>query len=83
VEFAKAPLLCHFDPLRPIQVETDASKVAMTGILSQKDDQGGWHPIAFWSRKFDAAKSNYSTPDQELMVIIESFKHWRHYLEGT
>ena len=26
---------------------------------------------------------NYGTPDQEMLAIVEAFKHWRHYLEGS
>ena len=43
---------------------------------------GRWHPIAFYSFKFDRAQSRYSTPDQEMLMIVKSFEHWRHYLEG-
>ena len=80
--FHEAPLLHHFDPQLPIRIETDASNVAMAGILSQPDARGRWHPVAFWSRKFTAAETNYGTPDQEMFAIVMSFKQWRHYVEG-
>jgi transposase InsO family protein len=80
--FQSAPLLRHFDQTRPIRVETDASNFAMAGILSQPDEEGRWHPIAFWSRKFNGTEVGYGTPDKEMFAIVESFKHWRHYLEG-
>lgn len=81
--FQSAPLLRHFDPSRPIRIETDASDGAMAGILSQPDDDGVWHPVSFWSKKFTGAEILYGTPDQELFAIVYSFKHWRHYLEGS
>lgn len=81
--FQSAPLLRHFDPSKPIRLETDASDGAMAGILSQPDEGGIWHPVAFWSRKFTGAETLYGTPDQELFAIVYSFKHWRHYLEGS
>jgi hypothetical protein len=81
--FQSAPLLRHFDPSKPIRLETDASDGAMAGILSQPDESGVWHPVAFWSRKFSGAETLYGTPDQELFAIVYSFKHWRHYLEGS
>jgi transposase InsO family protein len=80
--FQSAPLLRHFDPSRPIRIETDASNGAMAGILSQPDDQGAWHLVAMWSRKFSGAETRWGTPDQELYAIVYSFKHWRHYLEA-
>jgi len=81
--FGSAPLLRHFDPERSIRVETDASKFGMAGILSQQDDEGVWHPVAFWSRKFSGLELGYGTPDHELFAIVESLKHWRHYLDGS
>lgn len=81
--FQQAPLLRHYDPSRAVRIETDASIFAMAGILSQQDDEGRWHPVAFWSRKFTDAERNYGTADQELLAIVESFKHWRHYVEGV
>jgi RNase H-like domain found in reverse transcriptase/Reverse transcriptase (RNA-dependent DNA polymerase)/Integrase zinc binding domain/Chromo (CHRromatin Organisation MOdifier) domain/Integrase core domain len=80
--FETAPLLHHFDPELPIRLETDASKYALSGILSQLFE-GRWHPIAFYSRQFKGPELNYGTPDQEMLAIVEAFKHWRHYLEGS
>ena len=42
-----------------------------------------WKPVAFMSRKWNAAERNYGTPDQEMLAIVESFREWRHYLEGA
>ena len=37
----------------------------------------------FWSRKMISTKQNYETHDQELLVIIATFKQWRHYLKNS
>ena len=83
--FIKAPILHHFDPERHIRVETDASGYAIGGVLSQltSDNLGRWHPVAFFSRKMIPAETRYETYDGELLAIIEVFKTWRHYLEGS
>jgi hypothetical protein len=86
--FTTAPVLVHFDPSKKIRVETDASKFAIAGTISQQVDTSDgpkkhWHPVAFWSRKLSGAERNYSTHDGELLAIVEAFKHWRHYLEGS
>src|SRR6185437_8440647 len=54
---------------------------AGSGILSQLID-GLWRPIAFWSRKFTETERRWATGQQELLTIVESLKHWRHYLDG-
>ncbi|TID16590.1 hypothetical protein E6O75_ATG11708 [Venturia nashicola] len=81
--FTTAPLLRHFDPNRRLRIETDASAVAAAAILTQPQDTGHWHPIAFWSRKLTPAERNYKTYEQELLAIVAAFSHWRHYLEGS
>ena len=83
--FLKAPILHHFDPERHIRIETDASGYAIGGVLSQltSDDSGRWHPVAFFSRKMIPAETRYEMHDGELLAIVEAFKTWRHYLEGS
>ena len=83
--FLKAPILHHFDPERHIRIETDASGYTIGGVLSQltSDDSGRWHPVAFFSRKMIPAETRYETHDGELLAIVEAFKTWRHYLEGS
>jgi len=82
-EFQHAPILRHFDPNKSIILETDASDFAMGAVLSQEAEDHRKHPVAFWSAKFSGPTKNYSTPDHEMMAIVEAFKHWRHYLEGS
>jgi len=81
--FTSAPVLAHFEPQRPVIVETDASDIALGAVLSQRDDENRLHPVAFHSRKFTSAEINYEIHDKELLAIVESFKHWRRYLEGA
>ena len=82
--FTTAPMLRHYDPTKLTRVETDASGFALAGVLTQQQEQEGlWHPVAFWSRKMHPAEMNYETHDQELLAIIEVFKAWRHYLLGV
>ena len=81
--FMEAPILQHFDPEKPITLQTDASGFAIAGIVNQYDGFGILRPVSFYSRKCSPAEQNYDTYDRELLAIVESFKHWRHYLEGA
>ena len=81
--FTSAPVLSHFVPSRKIVVETDASDVAVAAILSQYDEEGTLVPIAFHSRKMSPAELNYDIYDKELLAIVDAFKSWRPYLEGS
>lgn len=80
--FTTAPFLQHFEVALPIRLETDASGYAISGILSQKHSDG-WRVTAYFSRKMIPAERKYETHDGELLAIVESFRHWRHYLEGS
>ena len=83
--FLKAPILYHFNPGRHIRIETDASSYAIVGVLSQLTsyDSDRWHLVAFFSRKMIPAETRYETHDGKLLAIVEAFKTWKHYLEGS
>src|SRR5271169_1965960 len=81
--FTSAPVLRHFDPDQEIVVETDASDYVSAGVLSQHDDNGVLHPVAFFSKKHSPAECNYEIYDKELMAIIRCFEEWRPHLEGA
>jgi hypothetical protein len=84
--FTRAPMLRHFESIRKIMVETDASKFALGGVLSQLFGSGTesrWHPIAFYSKKLSAVEQRYEVHDGELMAIVFAFKQWRQYLRGA
>ena len=38
--------------------------------------------MAYFSRKIIPIETWYKTHDAELLVIVEAFKTWHHYLEG-
>ena len=37
-------------------------------------------PIAYFSKKLNDSKRNYSIYDQEFYAIVQALKKWRHYL---
>jgi len=81
--FTTAPILAHFDPTRPVVIETDTSDFALRAVLSQRDDENRLHPVALHSRKFQPAEINYEIHDKELLAVVDAFKHWRRYCEGA
>lgn len=77
-----APVLCHPDFSRPFVIQCDASKSGVGGVLYQIDDNGEEHPIAFMSKKLNAAQRNYCVTEQECLAAILSLKKFRGYVEG-
>jgi hypothetical protein len=76
-------VLAHFDYGKETVVETDASSHVSTGVLSQYDDQGVLHPVAFFSKKHSPTEENYQIYDQELDAIVKSLEQWRPECEGS
>jgi hypothetical protein len=74
--FMTALILHHFDYDDEAIVETNASDYISAGILSQYDDKGILHLVAFFSKKHSLAEYNYEIYDKELMAIVRTFEEW-------
>jgi len=81
--FTMAPVLRHFDHEREVNIETDASDYVSAGVLSQCDDDGVLHPVAYFLKKLTSAECNYDIYDKELMAIIKALEEWRPECEGA
>ena len=71
-----APILAHYDPKKPITIETDASKYVTAGIISQTGDNGIVRPIAYRSKSMSKSECNYDVHDNELLAIILALEDW-------
>ena len=78
-----APVLILPDYDKPFTLITDASDYATGSILEQEDTLGRSHPVAYFSKSLQPAERNYEIHDKELLAIIHSLKHFRHYLQGN
>jgi hypothetical protein len=81
--FTSTPVLARFDPDCDVIVETDASDYVSAGVLSQYDDDGILHPVAYFSKKHSPAECNYEIYDKELMAIIRTLEEWRPELQSV
>jgi hypothetical protein len=80
--FTSEPVLKVYDPEKPSILRTDASGYALCGIHLQKHGNME-HPVEYWSRKMTDEETRYTTPDQELLAVVDSLEHWRHHFEGA
>ena len=78
-----SPILLHPNPQKPYIVECDTSNLAIGAILSQKDNEGKLHPVAYYSRSLNNAEISYSITEKELLAIKSAFSTWRHLLLGA
>ena len=79
-----APVLAYpcFGPDREFILETDASGIGLGAVLSQKQDEGLIHPIAYASRSLNTHEKNYSISELETLGLVWAFRYFCPYLLG-
>ncbi|GKV30882.1 hypothetical protein SLEP1_g39653 [Rubroshorea leprosula] len=75
---SQEPVLALPDYGKPFEMHTDASNLAIGGVLMQDG-----HPIAFESRKLNDTERRYPVHDKEMTAIVHCLQVWRHYLLGS
>ena len=68
---------------KPFVLQTDASKSGIRVVLSQADEEGVEHPVAYYSRKLLPRETHYATVEKECLAVVSGVKFFRVYLEGT
>jgi transposase InsO family protein len=80
---ATATTLALYDPSRPLELQTDASSLAIGAVLQQRDEKGNPKPLAFASRALNPAESRYMTQEIECLAVIFGLQKFRVYLLGN
>ena len=75
--------MAHWDPNKETVLEADLSGYAIGGCLSQRDEKGVLHPVAYHSQKKTPGEANYPVHDKELSVIIYYMQQWDLELQST
>ncbi len=75
-------VLAHPDPAAEVNLAVDASNTHIGAVLQQRDAGGGWRPLAFFSKKLDAAQLKYSAFDSKLLAAYLSMRHFWYLLDG-
>ena len=63
------PVLVFSDFDKPFLLETDASKEGLGAVLSQKQSDGQYHPIAFGSCSLTPSEKNYHSSKLEFLAL--------------
>ena len=77
-----SPVLKSPDLASEFIFQTDASDRGVGAVLSQKDDNGEDHPVAYFSKKLLARELRYSTVEKECLAIRLAANTFRVYLLG-
>ena len=65
----QAPILAFPDFNKPFLLETDASGRGLRAVLSQKQADGRYHPIAYASRVMNETEQRYYSNKQEFLAL--------------
>ena len=65
----QAPILAFPDFNKPFLLETDASRRGLGAVLSQKQADGQYHPIAYASRVMNETEQRYHSNKQEFLAL--------------
>jgi hypothetical protein len=82
-QVTEEPVLVQPDQKKQFEIEVDASNYAIGAVLMQKGDKNILHPVAFFSKTMNDAQRNYDVYNRELLALVETFRHWRHYLHSA
>ena len=77
-----APILAYLDPNKEYLLKTDASKLGLGVVLSQKQSDRRCHPVAFGSRALHGAEVNYHSTKLKFLAMKWSIEHFQTYLLG-
>ena len=76
-----SPVLAFTDYTKEFLLETDASKEGLGAVLSQKQEDGQFHLVAYGSRALSTHEKNYHSTKLEFLALKWAvMKHFKEYL---
>ena len=79
----QAPVLAFADFHKPFLLETDASSNSLGAVLSQKQEDGKYHPVAYASQSLKGSESKYHSSKLEFLAVkwamVDQFREYLQY----
>ena len=81
-KLVQAPVLAYPSFDKAFTLETDASIEGIGAVLSQPQDDGQLHPIAYASRALSPQERKYAITELETLAVVWTISHFHSYLYG-
>ena len=88
--YLEATVIAFADFDKPFLLETNTSKLGFGAVLSQKQPNGWYYPVAYASQSLTIHKCNYHSTKQELLALkwaiteqFQEYLHWKPYVVKT
>ena len=81
MKLTSSPVLAYPKFDRCFVLETDVSGIGLGAVLSQIQDNGELHPLAFASRALSPCEINYGITELETLAVVWAMSHFRTYLD--
>ena len=79
----QVPVLAFADFHKPFLLETDASSDGLGAVLSQKQEDGKYHPVGYANRSLKGSESKYHSSKLEFLVlkwaVVNQFREYLQY----
>ena len=81
-QLCNSPVMKGPDFQKTFILSCDASLSSAGATLSQEDDDGHEHVIAYFSKKFTSTEYRYGASDKELLAMLRAIEFFKPYLWG-
>lgn len=76
------PVLAIYSPKLDTELHCDASSYGYGSVLLQKQTDGKFHPVSYFSKRTTQVESRYHSFELEALAIVYSLERFRVYLQG-
>lgn len=77
-----APILSIYNHKRETELHTDASALGFGAALMQRQDDGRFHPVSYFSKTTTPLEAQYHSFELETLAIIYALRRFEIYLKG-
>ena len=75
-------VMAYYNPSAETVVIVDGSPVGVGAILTQKQDDASFRPVAYGSKALTPTQSKYSQTEREALAVLFACQKYHYYLHG-